>query len=176
MTPELAEYLRTTDLPLRPLIDALPYGILIATENGTICFWNQGAEKQFDYTKEEAVGQNLMLLMPDRFKQAHETALKRRKENNHTGDSKILGNTIQIFGKAKDGLEFPIELSVIYHKINDKWPAYMAIICDVTDQHMMVMAKMLARNFSELNNHVIKAEASLDNSIKEESKCPFHKS
>lgn len=150
---DLATYLRSTPLPLLPLLGALPYGVIIADDKGTICFWNDGAQTQFQFTAEETIGKNLVMLMPDKFAAAHTEALERRRDIGATGGSAIIGNTVQIFGRRKDGSEFPIELSVIAHKIVD-FPAYLAIVCDTSDQQMMLMSKVIFENLANINSRM----------------------
>jgi PAS domain S-box-containing protein len=50
---------------LAAIIASSPDGIMSFALDGTILSWNPGAERIFGYTAEEAVGQSVMLLMPD---------------------------------------------------------------------------------------------------------------
>jgi diguanylate cyclase (GGDEF)-like protein/PAS domain S-box-containing protein len=63
----------------------------------------------FGYSSEEAVGQPITIVMPDRFRQAHEKGINRFFS---TGRSKILGKNYEVFALKKNGSEFPVELSL----------------------------------------------------------------
>ena len=51
--------------------------IVLIDEHGIIVRWNECCESTFGYTAEEAVGQNITILMQDEHKHAHDGYLKR---------------------------------------------------------------------------------------------------
>ena len=83
--------------------------IVLADSHGLITGWNRAAESMFGYTVEEVYGKPLTLLMPTRYREAHVQGLKRMTQ---TGKTKLIGKTVQLYGHKKNGLEFPIELSL----------------------------------------------------------------
>lgn len=80
-----------------------------ADGRGNIVFWNRAAEAIFGYSASEAIGQPLTILMPERFQQAHREGFQRFLA---TGESRLIGKTIELTGKRKDGSEVPIEISL----------------------------------------------------------------
>jgi len=76
---------------------------------GNIASWNPAAEKIFQYTSTEAVGQPITIIIPERFRQAHETGLARVVAG---GPRHVIGKTAELAGVRKDGSEVPIELSL----------------------------------------------------------------
>ncbi len=83
--------------------------IIIADQSGTILFWNKGAKDIFGYESEETVGQPLTMLMPDRYRQAHQAGLERYSTR---GETRILGETVELSGLRRTGEEFPLELTL----------------------------------------------------------------
>jgi PAS domain S-box-containing protein len=92
--------------------------------------WNKGATVIFGYEEYEVLGKPLTLLMPERYREPHRQGLKRLKT---TGESRVLGTTIELHGLRKDGREFPLDLSLSSWKIADE-TFYSAIVRDITDR------------------------------------------
>src|SRR5262249_32935846 len=63
----------------------------------------------FGYSKEEALGKPLTLLMPARYREAHKQGIARVRAG---GPSRIIGRTVRMDGLRRSGEEFPVELSV----------------------------------------------------------------
>ena len=53
----------------RQIVDFAQDGILFADQDGNIQLWNSGAETIFGYTKEEAIGKNLNLIVPEKLRE-----------------------------------------------------------------------------------------------------------
>ena len=104
---------RDTDAVLQPfaavLVETAPDAIVLADSRGTIILWNKAAQTLFGYTEEEAIGQPLTCLMPDRYRDAHQKGLERVRA---TGYSRLAGKPVELRGLKKDGTEFPLELSL----------------------------------------------------------------
>jgi len=101
--------IRASEEHLRTLTAAASDAIISANDRGCIMSWNRGAQKMFGYTEKEALEEPMQLLMPERFKHAHALGMKRVRK---TGKSKLVGSTVELVGRRKDGTEFPIELSL----------------------------------------------------------------
>ena len=82
-----------------------------------ILSWNTAASKMFQYKNEEAIGQPLTLIIPDRFKAGHDQGIKRVSSG---GKHRVIGKTVELFGLRKDSTEFPIELSLSMTKDGDQ--------------------------------------------------------
>ncbi|HRC43427.1 MAG TPA: response regulator, partial [Nitrospira sp.] len=107
---ELAEHaLSESEARFRSLVEAATDSIVLADHNGHILSWNQAASRLFGYTDDEVRGHPLTMLMPQRYRAAHERGLARVKE---TGQSRLIGRLVELEGLRKDGSEFPIELSL----------------------------------------------------------------
>lgn len=78
--------------------------IISINQKGEIIFWNHAAEQIFGYTSEEMTKQSITVLMPQRFRAAHTAGMQRVLT---TGQSKLLGKTIEMVGLRKDGHDSP---------------------------------------------------------------------
>lgn len=86
-----------------------PDGIVCADATGHITFWNAAAEQMFGYGAAEAVGQPIDLIVPERMRGGHGGGLHRVAGG---GKPRLLGKTVELPARHKDGTEFPIELSL----------------------------------------------------------------
>jgi PAS domain S-box-containing protein len=99
-----------------------------------ISYWNEAAEKIFEFSKEEAVGRPVhRLIVPERLR---EDALERYQRFKDTGRGPLIGKTMEVTGLKKDGTEFPIEISLSAVKIKDKWNA-IGILRDITERKQL---------------------------------------
>ncbi len=104
--------------------------IITINEQGRVTYWNSSATNMFGYEEDEALGQAVLFIMPERYREGYLAAMKRLAT---TGEKKIIGKTVEFAGLRKDGSEFPIELSV------SRWQAqqgtfFTAIIHDISDR------------------------------------------
>lgn len=104
-------------LHLEAIIDGINDAVILADGSGIILSWNAAASKMFQYKNEEAIGQLLTLIIPDRFKEGHDRGIKRVSSG---GEHRVIGKTVELFGLRKDGTEFPIELSLSMTKDGDQ--------------------------------------------------------
>jgi PAS domain S-box-containing protein len=110
--------------------------IVIADSRGDIVTWNPAAERIFGYSEAEAVGESLTLFIPERFREAHHEGLSRVVA---TGETRIIGETVEVFGVRKDGTEFPVELSLAFWD-RDGERFFTGIIRDVSERTRLVAA------------------------------------
>lgn len=73
-----------------------------------ITFWNAAAERMFGLTALEAVGKPISIIVPERFRPAHDAGFARLMGG---ASPKLVGQTIEVPAVRSDGQEFPIELT-----------------------------------------------------------------
>jgi PAS domain S-box-containing protein len=83
--------------------------IVTADAAGRILGWNPAAGRIFGYPAEEVVGRPLTILIPETYREAHEAGIARVVE---TGETRVIGRTVELTGLRRDGSEFPVELSL----------------------------------------------------------------
>src|SRR3954447_6034110 len=108
---QLAEALRESESRFRSVAESATDAIVAADQKGDIISWNRGAELMFGYSEDEAIGQALSILMPERFRPMHDAGIKRVAEGGMAA-SRLIGQTVEVVGLRKDGREFPLELSL----------------------------------------------------------------
>ncbi len=59
------------DALARTLLVDLPDAVIYADRDGMIRYWNPGAERIFGFTKREAIGQSLDIIIPERLRKRH---------------------------------------------------------------------------------------------------------
>jgi PAS domain S-box-containing protein len=104
--------------------------IISADHTGRIVSWNGAASRILGYTEQEAVGQRLELIIPERFHQAHRDGMARYTA---TGHGRVIGTTVELFARLKDGREVPIELSLSTWMVRDE-RFYTGIIRDIGER------------------------------------------
>jgi PAS domain S-box-containing protein len=112
------------------LVESATDAIVVANGRGIIVSWNRAASRLFGYTVEEIIGQPLTILMPERYRAAHERGLARIEA---TGKGTLIGSVVELHGLRKGGEEFPIELSLATWKTaNGSY--YSGIIRDISER------------------------------------------
>jgi PAS domain S-box-containing protein len=122
--------LRESEARFRSITQSASDAIISADSDDNIISWNKGAQTIFGYTEEEALGKSVTMIIPERYRDAHKKGLERV---NSTGETRIIGKTVEMVGMRKDGGEFPLELSLSTWKIGIR-RLYSGIIRDITER------------------------------------------
>jgi PAS domain S-box-containing protein len=92
------------------IVEDNPIAILFADRDGKIRFWNAGAEAMFGYTPEEALGQSLDLIVPERQRARHWEGWERVMAS---GVTKYGREALAVPATRKDGSRISIEFNII---------------------------------------------------------------
>ncbi|SDP20178.1 multi-sensor signal transduction histidine kinase [Filomicrobium insigne] len=115
-TRRLSENLSAREAHLRSILDTVPDAMVVIERDGTIVAFNRAGIRQFGYEEEEAVGQNVRILMPEPYRSEHDSYLQRYLS---TGEKRIIGTDRVVVGRRKDGSTFPMMLAVGEMKSGD---------------------------------------------------------
>ena len=103
------EALRESEARMRAIFDTAVDGIITIDERGIIERFNPAAERMFGYSEAEVAGNNVSMLMPAPYHEAHDGYLAHYLQ---TGEKKIIGIGREVVGLRKDGSTFPMDLAV----------------------------------------------------------------
>ncbi|MEY2514629.1 MAG: hypothetical protein QOJ89_1987 [bacterium] len=93
----------------RGLLESAPDAMVIVNRHGHIALVNAQTERLFGYRRGEIVGQSVSELIPKRFRAEHRQHMKNYMRGATT---RQMGSGLELFGRHKDGHEFPIEISL----------------------------------------------------------------
>ncbi len=143
---------------LKNAVDA----IIVIDRWGNIRSANSATRRMFGYSPEELRGQNVKLLMPSPYFEAHDEYL----ENYHrTGQAKIIGVGREVSGKRRDGSIFPMHLAVNRFVVGDE-VFFAGIVRDITDlketQKKLALANLeLQKRVEDQTSELRSAQAEL---------------
>jgi protein-histidine pros-kinase len=117
----------------RLAIESAPSGMVMVDRQGHIVLVNSQAEQLFGYSREELIGRPVEILVPERLAAAHpgyRTGFFKNPE------SRPMGAGRDLFGRRKDGTEFPIEIGLNPIETEEGVFALSAIV-DITDRKQL---------------------------------------
>ena len=114
----------------RAILDNVLDGIVTISEDGNIESFNKSAEQIFGYARDEVIGQNVKMLMPEPYHDRHDGYLHSFAT---TGIKRIIGTGRQVVGKRKDGSIFPMDLAVSEMQLGDR-KMFTGMVRDITER------------------------------------------
>ena len=98
----------TLDVPWRHIVSDTPDALIYADTEGIIRAWNTGAQAVFGFSADEALGQSLDLIIPERLRAAHWVGFKRAMARGTTSHGAEVRTTR---GTHQDGRKLYVDMS-----------------------------------------------------------------
>jgi diguanylate cyclase (GGDEF)-like protein/PAS domain S-box-containing protein len=112
----------------RAFFDADPDAMLVVDQEGRIVDANARVTALFGYDAAELIGQPLEILLPERYRAAH---VAHRGEFNAHPTNRPMGLGLDLWGRRRDGTDFPVDVSLNPTKVGDA-PVVLAAVRDMT--------------------------------------------
>ena len=100
---------RKAEEKFRGLLESAPDAMIVVDRQGQIVLVNAQVEKLFGYQREQLFGQKIEILMPERFRARHP---EHRRGFFTQPRVRTLGEGGDLYGRRRDGTEFPVEVSL----------------------------------------------------------------
>ena len=130
--------------------------VVCIDEHNNVTLFNASAEKLWGYQRQEVIGQNVKMLVPQAIQPQHDAYVNANRE---TGVDKIVGTSREVKIERRDGQTLWGRLSLSKVKLNDR-TLYTAFIKDVTEEvEQRELQRMLSLVANETDNAVIISDA-----------------
>lgn len=121
---------KQADERFRQAVESAPNGMVMIDARGQIVLVNTQTERLFGYRRDELLGQPVELLVPERFRGQH--------PDHRVGffarpQVRSIGIGRDLYGRRRDGSEFPVEIGLNPIKIDDRLLVLSAVV-DITER------------------------------------------
>ena len=135
------------------LVNAVGDAVIAADASGAIIFWNPAATRLFGYSQDEAMGQSLDLITPQRHQKRHWDGYYKTMQ---TGQTKYGHDVLKVPAVHKDGHALSIAFTVaLLHSSDQKVSSIVAVIRDETDR--FAEERNLRKQLTELEGQLPKS-------------------
>ncbi len=127
------------------LLEALPDAVVAVDRDGTIVLANSQAQDLFGYESDELIGQKVEMLVPEAYRSQHH---QHREKFAETPKTRRMGAELDLYGRRRNGSEFPVEIS-LSPVSTEKGMLVLSAIRDISDRKRI--AEELRRANEELH-------------------------
>jgi PAS domain S-box-containing protein len=112
------------------ILEAIPDALVAVNQQGVIIQINSQTETLFAYTRDELIGQSIEVLVPERQRPHHH---QHREQYHARPKIRRMGSGLDLFGRRRDGSEFPVEISLSPIGVGDSM-VVLSVIRDISDR------------------------------------------
>lgn len=127
---QMQDQIEDTEVRIRAVTDNVVDAIVTIDETGEIESVNPAVVTMFGYVRDELIGKNISMLMPEPYRNQHDRYIKSYLAS---GNAKILGKGREVQGVTKSGKVFPMDLAV-----SEMWVGntryFIGIMRDITER------------------------------------------
>lgn len=137
--------LKNNEQQIRAIFENAPDPVIVIDDNSNIIKWNPKAETVFGWKTVEVVGKPLIqFIIPPQYHESY----KKEMEPFLTKDVENVSNsTFEIEAKNRNGIEFPVSLSISSYKIDDKKYYFICFARDITENRKILNALKISEIF-----------------------------
>jgi PAS domain S-box-containing protein len=132
------------------IINSATDAIVTINEDHIIVGYNKGAEEILGYTREEALGQNLKLIIPPPYKDVHQEYVRRYVA---TRQPHVIGKHVRLTAQRRDGREFPMSISFSVAEVRGNL-YFTGVIRDITETKEMEDRLLQSERLAAVGNTV----------------------
>lgn len=124
-----AENLKESELRYQSLVESAYDSIIVVDTEGAVVLANAATQKIFGYSPSELIGENIDILVPERFRSRHFADLSRYAAHPR---ARPMGAGLELYGRRKDGSEFPADISLSPIEVSGGRQRFIAVVRDIT--------------------------------------------
>jgi len=132
------------------IINRATDAVITINEDHVIVGYNRGAEEIFGFTREEALGQDLSIIIPPPYKEEHKTYVQRYVTSR---EPRLIGKHVRLKAQRRDGSEFPMSISFSVAEIRGNL-YFTGIIRDITEYQEMEARLLHSERLAAVGNTV----------------------
>jgi len=122
------------------LLEAVPDAMVVVNHEGIMVQVNSQTEDLFGYTRGELIGQKVEILVPEAQRQQHQHHRERFRQQ---PSARRMGAGLDLYGRRRDGSEFPVEISLSPVHTSGG-PLVLSAIRDISDRKRIEVQLHLA--------------------------------
>jgi PAS domain S-box-containing protein len=148
---------------LTSLFENATEGIILTDSKGKIVLVNPAAERMFGYSSKEIIGEQVELLIPQRYQHHHKNL---RDGFYKKPSNRVMGQGRDLFARKKDGTDMPVEVSLSHYE-RDGELFVIAFIIDITkrkeiERNMALQQEQLEKVSNEMRKLNTELEAKVE--------------
>jgi PAS domain S-box-containing protein len=146
--------LREGEERMRAVLNCALTAVVAIDAQGRVIDWNARAEAMFGRTRDEVLGQELAtLIIPEHYRDPHRRGLAHYLE---VGSGPVVNRLIEVSALRRDGVEFPVELSVSPMKAGEV-TTFCGFITDITERKLAAAKVQAQMARLDLLNRITRA-------------------